>query len=213
MASGKRLGGPWSGMIALLGLKAGIVDDMRSSVRVVHDLVNGIEPWDEVEDQHRADTLRWLELTDDVFRRVKPATPDRHLVSYVVLVDALDGSTLLVDHIKSGLWLPPGGHVEPDEHPADTARREAAEELGIVPVFAARPPRPLFVTVTRTVGQDRGHLDVSLWFVLSGERGMTLAPDPSEIREARWWSPAEVLAGDPRRLDPHYGRFAMKATR
>lgn len=77
-----------------------------------------------------------------------------------------------------------------------------------MPVFAARPPRPLFVTVTHTVGQDRGHLDVSLWFVLSGERGMTLAPDPSEIREARWWSPAEVLAGDPRRLDPHYGRFA-----
>lgn len=103
IASGKRLGGPWSGMIAVLGLKAGIVDDMRSSVWVVHDLVNGIEPWDEVEDQHRADTLRWLELTDDVFRRVKPATPDRHLVSYVVLVDALDGSTLLVDHIKSGL--------------------------------------------------------------------------------------------------------------
>jgi 8-oxo-dGTP diphosphatase len=91
---------------------------MRSSVRVVYGLVDGIEPWDEVEEQHRADTLRWLELTDDVFRRVKPATPDRHLVSYVVLVDGSDGSTLLVDHIYAGLWLPPGGHVEQDEHPA-----------------------------------------------------------------------------------------------
>ncbi len=186
---------------------------MRSSVRVVHGLVDGIEPWDEVEEQHRADTLRWLELTDDVFRQVKPATPDRHLVSYVVLVDGSDGSTLLVDHINAGLWLPPGGHVEQDEHPADTARREAEEELGIVPVFAEDPPRPLFLTVTRTVGQDHGHLDVSLWFVLDGERGTTLAPDPSEIREARWWSPAEVLAENPRHLDPDYGRFAMKATR
>ncbi len=185
---------------------------MRSSVRVVHELVYGIDPWDEVEEQHKADTLRWLELTDDVFRRVKPATPDRHLVSYAVLVDASDGSTLLVDHINAGLWLPPGGHVEPDEHPADTARREAEEELGIVPVFAESPPRPLFVAATRTVGQDHGHVDVSLWFVLAGDRAMTLEPDTSETREARWWSPAKALAEDPRRLEPNYGRFAMKAT-
>ena len=42
-----------------------------------------------------------------------------------------DGGVLLVNHINAGLWLPPGGHVEPDEHPAQTASREALEELGI----------------------------------------------------------------------------------
>lgn len=48
------------------------MDDMRSSLRVVHDLADGIEPCDEVDEQHRADTLRWLELTDDVLRRLDP---------------------------------------------------------------------------------------------------------------------------------------------
>lgn len=186
---------------------------MRSSVKVVHELVSGIEPWDELEEEHQVDTLRWLESTDDVFRRVKPATPDRHLVSYVVLVDDADSSSLLVEHINAGLWLPPGGHVEPDEHPADTARREAQEELGIVPVFAVHPTRPAFVTVTRTVGQDHGHLDVSLWFLLVGQRGMPLAPDPAEVHQARWWSPEEVLAEDPSRFDPNYSRFLTKASR
>jgi 8-oxo-dGTP pyrophosphatase MutT (NUDIX family) len=94
--------------------------------------VSALAPVDEVEADHRRDMLRWLESTDDVYRRVKPATPPRHLVSYVVPVDPTDGSVLLIDHINAGLWLPPGGHVEPDEHPAETASREAEEELGIV---------------------------------------------------------------------------------
>ncbi|MEU4312510.1 NUDIX domain-containing protein [Nocardia sp. NPDC024068] len=57
--------------------------------------------------------------------------------------------------IKAGLWLPPGGHVEPDEHPARTACREVAEELGITvdltPVSAPRsPPRSGPTAATRT---------------------------------------------------------------
>jgi ADP-ribose pyrophosphatase YjhB (NUDIX family) len=104
---------------------------MRPSVALVHDLVSELALVDDLEAEHRSDTLRWLRTTDDVFRRVKPATPTRHLVSYVVPIDRTDGSVLLVDHVNAGLWLPPGGHVEPDEHPARTARREAREELGI----------------------------------------------------------------------------------
>jgi 8-oxo-dGTP diphosphatase len=64
-------------------------------VRVVHELVAGLVPFDDLETQHRADTLHWLEATDDVFRRAKPATPDRHLVSYTMVVDPADGSTLV----------------------------------------------------------------------------------------------------------------------
>jgi 8-oxo-dGTP pyrophosphatase MutT (NUDIX family) len=42
-----------------------------------------------------------------------------------------DGRILLVDHVNAGLWLPPGGHVEVDEDPGLTARREIQEELGL----------------------------------------------------------------------------------
>jgi hypothetical protein len=90
---------------------------VRSSVAVVYDLVSALTPADDLEADHRQDVLRWLQSTDDVYRRVKPATPPGHLVSYVVPIDPTDGSVLLVDHINAGLWLPPGGHVEPDEHP------------------------------------------------------------------------------------------------
>jgi ADP-ribose pyrophosphatase YjhB (NUDIX family) len=183
---------------------------MQTTVRVVHDLVCGIAAADALETEHQRATVSWLESTDDVFRRVKPATPEQHLVSYVVLVDPDDASTLLVDHINAGLWLPPGGHVEPEEHPADTAAREAGEELGIEAVFAHPSRQPFFITVTRTVGQDHGHTDVSLWFLLVGRRDLALRPDRREFTEARWWTREQVRAEHPQRFDPHFPRFLAK---
>jgi 8-oxo-dGTP diphosphatase len=183
---------------------------MRGPVRAVHQLVGGIEPTDGLELKHRNQALAWLETTDDVFRRVKPATPDQHLVSYVVLVDPEDGSTLLVNHILAGLWLPAGGHVEPDEHPADAADREAREELGIEPVFAHPSRQPFFITITRTVGQAPSHTDVSLWFLLVGRRELALTPEQREFTEVRWWSMSQVQAAGAERFDPHYQRFLAK---
>ncbi|WDZ83595.1 NUDIX hydrolase [Micromonospora cathayae] len=183
---------------------------MRDSVAVVAELVADIVPADPLEAEHRADTLRWLSGTDDVFRRARPATPARHLVSYVVPVDPDDGGVLLVDHVNAGLWLPPGGHVEPDEHPAATARREAHEELGLVLAEHAVAEVPAFLTVTRTVGIDAGHTDVSLWYVVEVRRDQRLDPEQGEFRAARWWSPAELSGTDPARFDPHFGRFRAK---
>ncbi len=185
---------------------------MRPSVAVVYDMVSRIVPGDALEARHRSDTLRWLRGTDDVFRRVKPATPPRHLVSYVVPIDPADGSLLLVDHVNAGLWLPPGGHLEPDEHPARTAGREAQEELGINVDGDGIDEEPTFLTVTRTVGIDAGHTDVSMWFLVASCREQPLKLDRNEFRAARWWSPAELVAIDPTRADPHVTRFLAKIT-
>ncbi len=181
---------------------------MRDAVRAVHELVGQVEPVDELEARHLADTLLWLESTDDVFRRRKPDVPDRHLVAYAVLM-AADGAILLADHLLAGRWLPTGGHVEPDEHPAQTARREVREELGVDVPFAPPGGGPRFVTVSQTVGPGT-HTDVSLWFVLEGRTDMPLLPDPQEFEAVRWWTPAEVRAEQPSRFDPGFLRFMDK---
>ncbi|GAB2591753.1 DNA mismatch repair protein MutT [Paractinoplanes abujensis] len=181
---------------------------MRASVAVVHSVVGRLEPGDALEGEHRRLVLDWLGGTDDVFRRVKPATPDRHLVSYVVPVDPRDGAILLVDHVNAGLWLPPGGHVEPDEDPWLTAVREVGEELGLDGTGV--PEEPVFLTVTRTVGIDSGHTDVSLWYVLPCDRAQKLAVDEGEFRGVRWWARDELVAADPDRFDPHFRRFLRR---
>jgi 8-oxo-dGTP diphosphatase len=202
---------PVSGTGATLSMSARL-RSVKASVALVHELVAGITAIDEQESAHRAQTLRWLEGTDDVFRRSKPDIPPRHLTSYVVLFDHGTGDVLLVDHRKADLWLPPGGHVDPDEHPALTVRRECHEELGFEPTLMDPAERPLFLTVTTTIGLDAGHTDVSLWYVCAGSRQMALRVDPSEFRAARWWSPHEIRASDPHTFDPRFLPFMTKLT-
>lgn len=178
-------------------------------ISALHDLVSAVRPHDDLEAAHRTGTLAWLASTDDVYRRVKPATPPRHLVSYVVPVDPGTGDVLLVDHRNARLWLPPGGHVEPGEEPARTATRELEEELGVSRTADA----PAFLTVTETVGVDAGHTDVSLWFVAAVGRDEPLTVDTGEFAGVRWWTRAEIAAADPGRFDPHLGRFLAKTAR
>jgi 8-oxo-dGTP diphosphatase len=180
-------------------------------VRLVYDLVSDLVPGDQLEAAHRVETLRWLETTDDIYRRQPPMTPPRHLVAYMLLVDDRADAMLLVDHIKAGLWLPAGGHVEPGERPIDTVLRETEEELGIDAAFhPVLGERPVFVTVTKTAGRKDQHTDVSLWFVLDARRGLPLAPDPREFRAARWWSRVDLAAADPAMFDPNLGRMIAK---
>ena len=42
------------------------------------------------------------------------------------------GQILLVRHKRLGTWLPVGGELEPGETPLEAARRELAEELGVI---------------------------------------------------------------------------------
>jgi 8-oxo-dGTP pyrophosphatase MutT (NUDIX family) len=124
-------------------------------------------------------------------------------VSYFALVD--EGHILLVDHKNAQLWLPPGGHVEPAEHPRRAVERELEEELGIKPIHPIEAP--LMVTCTTTVGLTAGHIDVSLWYVVRASRNQPMTFDASEFNSIRWFAFADATL---HRSDPHLNRFVKK---
>jgi 8-oxo-dGTP pyrophosphatase MutT (NUDIX family) len=67
---------------------------------------------------------------------VKEAVPgvrhsgfERHYTATAYVVAG--GRTLLIWHERLGMWLPPGGHCEPNEDPVEAVLREAREESGL----------------------------------------------------------------------------------
>ncbi|MGH7237814.1 MAG: NUDIX domain-containing protein, partial [Candidatus Saccharimonadales bacterium] len=152
----------------------------------------------------------WVASGVNIFRIAKPDKPPKHMVSYFVLVDPEHRSLLLGDHIKAQLWLPSGGHVEKDEHPADTVIRETREELLREAVFLRNDRRPLFITCRETGGLTPGHTDVSLWYLLRGSVHDPLNFDRGEFTDMNWFSFGEILASHPAIFDPNMHRFTRK---
>ncbi len=178
---------------------------MQTIRQKLHQVIDGIKPFDDKEIAHKAYVLEWIGTGAELFRRVPPATPDPHLVSYFLLMDECSNKVLLVDHKKAELWLPPGGHVEPNEDPKATVIREAQEELGIEADFLIQDP--LFLTVTKTRGSVTQHTDVTLWYVLKGDSSETLSFDKDEFHHIRWFAMDELPL---QRTDPHLERFIDK---
>ena len=125
----------------------------------IQDIIAAISPFDETEAAHREDALKWVKSGAQLYRIRKPDVPPKHIVSYFAVFDPKNQKVLLQDHLLAKRWLVSGGHVDADEHPVETVRRECLEELGIEAKFLHTEPQ--FITVTVTNGQGE-HTDVSL---------------------------------------------------
>lgn len=161
-----------------------------------------IKPLDQLEMDTIESVLDWVDSGEELCRIEKPDIPNKHLVSYFAVVDG--DYILLVDHINAELWLPTGGHVEPGEHPKQTALRECLEELNIEGQFLIEDP--IFVTSTETVGKTSGHTDVSIWYALKGDRKAQINYDECEFNGIKWFH-KDCL---PEATDPHLSRFVEK---
>ncbi|MEM7252116.1 MAG: NUDIX domain-containing protein [Pseudomonadota bacterium] len=181
-------------------MNPGRMGGLRGAIRAE---VASVVPHDRFEAEQKASVLNWIDSGAELARRRPPATPPRHLVSYCVLTDG--ERVVLVDHLKSGLWLPPGGHVDAGEHPRDCAHREAAEELGFH--GSLRFESALFLSESVTVGSTAGHRDVALWYVFDAPLDTTLSWDGSEFRRATWFDLARAPVA---KSDPQLGRFIDK---
>ena len=132
-----------------------------------------------------------------------------------------DGHTALHWH-KFGIWLPPGGHIEPDEDPVQAMLREVREETGLEaevvptsPAFAYTQPPQLTAPVTIGVyditngdgqfAEQHQHIDL-IYFTRPAQTGNArtgdaqtpdrLPPLPDDGMQWKWFSADEIRAAD-----------------
>jgi 8-oxo-dGTP diphosphatase len=129
----------------------------------------------------------------------------RHFTASAVVLDDED-RVLLIHHNKTGLWLYPGGHIDPDEDPAQAALREVVEETGVEATVIGEPAftHPAVqshaapwtvIEMDVTDSKVGAHRHVDLVYVCRATGG-NLAAQLTEVSDARWIPVAE-LAGLP----------------
>lgn len=123
-------------------------------------------------------------------------TITRDFTVSVFVVDR--GRVLLLYHAKLLKWLPPGGHIDPNELPDDAAVREVWEEAGIrvrlvgEKALAVAEPRQLVIprgVQLVTIAPGHEHIDFTYFAVSIGEA--ELKPN-SESTQIGWFDASEL---------------------
>ncbi len=132
----------------------------------------------------------------------------RHFTATGYIVNPARTRTLLVHHRKLGIWLPPGGHLNPDELPHEAALREVLEETGVharlvptdEPVLTTTGPgvtelpRPWLLLEQRipATAREPGHRHIDLCYLLEADDLAPPRAQDAEVTAARWWNRGSI---------------------
>jgi len=122
-----------------------------------------------------------VKLRRAIVRFISPS----YTVGSICLIERADGQVLLLRQTYRNHWGLPGGLLKRGEDPADAARREVLEEVGL-PIEVIGQPAVVVDAAPQRVdlifrAKPRTAHDVAL-----------VAPSSPEVVEARWFAPDDL---------------------
>jgi 8-oxo-dGTP pyrophosphatase MutT (NUDIX family) len=154
----------------------------------LRDQVNAIVRVDERERASIAKTLDRLTWPGDLY---DPRANDHHVTASAFAVSSR--GVILLRHRLLGIWVQPGGHVDPGEAPEQAAVRETLEETGLV-VQHVEPATIFHVDVHPG---PHGHIHYDLRYLLVAPP-LDPVPHEGESAEVYWFDfPAAIERCEP----------------
>jgi RimJ/RimL family protein N-acetyltransferase len=153
------------------------------------------------DEREEADRTAMLRLAQELEQPLSRDQPRAHFTASAFVVDAECGRACLVQHVKLGRLLQPGGHIEPgDDSLESAALREAREETGLELKPHPYAPRPFDLDIHEIPERpgEPAHLHLDVRFLLVGQ---------GEPCEGASWYPLGSTG------DGSVDRLAAKATR
>ncbi|MFO7177256.1 MAG: NUDIX hydrolase [Pseudomonadota bacterium] len=122
-----------------------------------------------------------------------------HFTASAFVVSPERDAVLLVLHRKLGIWVQPGGHVDPDDRDvASAARREVAEETGVTELEPLLGSDTLFDVDIHPIparGAEPSHEHFDLRFAFRAvHRELTVSDEVSAVRWVSFRETASVTA-------------------
>lgn len=174
-----------------LARRSMMFDTIASVVREeVREAVRARVP---VDDRERQSIARFLDEFDRLDHPWDEDAQPVHVTGSAIIVGRR--GVILHKHRIIGLWIQPGGHIDPGETPWEAAVREAAEETGLpvrlAPFDGEVPP----IAHVDVHPGPRGHTHLDLRYLLESD-DVDPAPPEGESPDVYWfdWDDAIDLA-------------------
>jgi 8-oxo-dGTP pyrophosphatase MutT (NUDIX family) len=146
----------------------------------VRRLLLGRAPADAKEEADRRAMLGFLDGLPEPFSRHQHGA---HFTASALVVDETRTRTALVHHRKLGLWVQPGGHLDPeDASAAAAALREVQEETGLAGRLAEEEPVHLDIHEIPERPDLPAHLHLYIRFLVVADGDLALSDESLDVQ-------------------------------
>jgi 8-oxo-dGTP pyrophosphatase MutT (NUDIX family)/GNAT superfamily N-acetyltransferase len=155
-----------------------------------HDLRAAVAARRPVDARERQSVDDFLLRYDTLEQPFSETASPVHVTGSAIVVTEDRTRVLLHQHKRLGLWLQPGGHIDPGELPWDGSLREAREETGLPVTLAGDEPQLVHVDVHPG---PRKHMHLDLRYLVESAH---VAPTPpeGESQQVQWFQWHQAIA-------------------